>query len=220
MADVFAEVNEAMKQERLQNLWDKYGILIIGLIAVLILGTIGNEAYKSWKDNRNLEQTRQMLTILEGENKAEVIKQAQTLQPGLKGLVLISTAGGLARQGDIEEAFKIYSGIVTDLSLPDDIRALADFMVLRLMLQTEAGKSIAPEKIISGLEKVWNKPGSPLRHHARLEAAVILAENIGNYVDAKAHLQFLASEEGVPDTLRQKAVSLDVLYSLKNEMNN
>ena len=68
MADVFAEIDEAMKQEKLQNLWEKYGGLIIGILVLIILGTIGNEVYKNWTDSTNQKQTEQMLALLDGEN--------------------------------------------------------------------------------------------------------------------------------------------------------
>ncbi|MDH5722649.1 MAG: hypothetical protein OEY94_04940 [Alphaproteobacteria bacterium] len=216
MADVFAEIDEAMKQEKLQNLWEKYGGFIIGVLVLVILATAGNEIYKNWAENKNLKQTEHMLVLLEGDNKSEIIKQAQELQTGLKGLTMLNVAGDLARQGKTEEAFEIYKKMAVDNALPREVRAIADFMVLRLMMSVKTGQEITPEKIISGLEKIWNNPDSPLRYHARLEAAVILAENIRNYDDAKKQLQFLISEKSVPDSLKQKAVSLDVLYGLKN----
>ena len=219
MADVFAEIDEAMKQEKLQNLWEKYGGLIIAVLVLIVLATIGNEIYKNWAESKNQKQTAEMLTLLDGENKVEIVKQAQGLQPGLKGLTMLNVAGELARQDKLEDAFDLYKKMAADNSLPKDVRALADFMVLRLMMRVNMGQGIAPEKIISGLEKIWSNPDSPLRYHARLEAAVILAENISNYADAKKQLQFLIDEKSVPDSLKQKAVSLDVLYALKNTMN-
>tara|TARA_B100001989_G_C24540559_1_gene467309 strand:- start:34 stop:714 length:681 start_codon:yes stop_codon:yes gene_type:complete len=218
MADIFAEVDEAMKQEKLQKLWENYGSLIIGAIILVILGTIGYEVNKGWKDSTNLKQTEKMLVLLEGENTDEIIKQAAELQPGLEGLTLLNVAGNLARDGKTEEAFKLYQNMSGNTSLPRDIRSLADFMVLRLMLNVEAGQGVTAEKVISGLEKVWNNPENPLRFHARLEAAIILANNIKNYADARNHLEFLMTEKSVPDSLKQKALSLDVLYSLKQDV--
>ena len=40
MADIFHEVDEEVRRERLHKFWERYSILIIGL-AVLIVGGIG-----------------------------------------------------------------------------------------------------------------------------------------------------------------------------------
>ena len=40
MADIFHEVDEEVRRERLQKLWDRYSIYIIAL-AVLIVAAIG-----------------------------------------------------------------------------------------------------------------------------------------------------------------------------------
>ena len=49
MADIFHEVDEEVRRERLQKLWDRYSIYIIGL-AVLIVAAIGAwRAYQWWE---------------------------------------------------------------------------------------------------------------------------------------------------------------------------
>ncbi len=40
MADIFSEVDEEVRRERLKQLWDRYGIFLIAL-AVLIVAGIG-----------------------------------------------------------------------------------------------------------------------------------------------------------------------------------
>ena len=46
MADIFAEVDEELKQERLEKLWKEYGGIFISCIAAIILGTAANSGYK------------------------------------------------------------------------------------------------------------------------------------------------------------------------------
>ena len=38
MADIFNEVDEEVRRERLKQLWDRYGIFIIGLAVLLVVG--------------------------------------------------------------------------------------------------------------------------------------------------------------------------------------
>ena len=57
MADLFVEVDEALKQERLENIWKKYGGLFISVLIAIILGTAANAGYKYWKKSANIKQT-------------------------------------------------------------------------------------------------------------------------------------------------------------------
>ena len=48
MADIFREVEEDIRRDRLQQLWDKYGIYLIGLVVGIIALTslvVGWRAY-------------------------------------------------------------------------------------------------------------------------------------------------------------------------------
>jgi hypothetical protein len=44
MSDVFAEIDEVMRQERLQKIWNEYGSWIIAGLVILLLATAGASA--------------------------------------------------------------------------------------------------------------------------------------------------------------------------------
>ncbi len=52
MADIFHEVDEEVRRERLQKLWERYGIYVIAL-AVLIVAAIGVwRGYEYWETKK------------------------------------------------------------------------------------------------------------------------------------------------------------------------
>mgnify|MGYP006945477697 CR=1 FL=1 len=45
MSDIFREVDEDLRHERYKRLWDRFGVYVIGLAVVIVLGVSG---YKAW----------------------------------------------------------------------------------------------------------------------------------------------------------------------------
>ena len=74
MADIFHEVDEEVRRERLQKLWDRYSIYIIAL-AVLIVASIGAwRGYEYWQAKQAAAAGAQFETAL---NLSESGKHAE-----------------------------------------------------------------------------------------------------------------------------------------------
>ena len=48
MSDIFSEVDEEVRRERLKQLWDKYSLLIIAVAVLIVAGIGGWRAYEYW----------------------------------------------------------------------------------------------------------------------------------------------------------------------------
>ncbi|MGB1911528.1 MAG: tetratricopeptide repeat protein, partial [Candidatus Puniceispirillaceae bacterium] len=51
MADIFDEIEEELKQDRLNSLWAKYGKYLIGFAVAIVALVAGFQGYKSWQKN-------------------------------------------------------------------------------------------------------------------------------------------------------------------------
>ena len=49
MADIFNEVDEEVRRERLQKLWDRYGIYVIALAVLIVAGIGAWRGYEWWQ---------------------------------------------------------------------------------------------------------------------------------------------------------------------------
>lgn len=67
MSDMFREVDEALRQEKLNQMWEKHSSLIIGTIIGLIAGVALYTAYFGWLESRNQDRTAILYQAAEGE---------------------------------------------------------------------------------------------------------------------------------------------------------
>ena len=64
MADIFTEVDEAVRQDKAKALWKRYGWLF-GLVAIVVVGgTAAYTIYKEWQISSARSETGAILTAL------------------------------------------------------------------------------------------------------------------------------------------------------------
>ncbi len=214
MADIFAEVDEALKQEKMEKLWNKYGGFFIGFLAIIILGTAANASYKHWKTIENTKQTDVFLNIIDKENysASNLVDISADLKGGLHDISKIQAAGIFSKNGEDDKALLAYSEIANDSGANKEIRQLASYMV------TNISNDISAKEKLVALAKITSDNKNPWQNHARLDSALIEANINQNYTKARSHLAVILNTQNVPQTLKQKAQSLDIIYSLKEKI--
>lgn len=210
MANFLAEVDEALKQERMARFWNSYGGFVLGTVLLVIIGTAALSGYRLWDNGVKTAQTEKLLNALSAEDHAsELTALAKDLRPGLKTLALWQAAGEWVKKNDSPKAMELYVQIRNDASSPPDFRQLAALQISRLTAQAD------PEKGLPLLEKVANDEKNPWSDIARLEVAVLQAHHRKNFKLAREHLATLLKTESLPQSLERKARSLDMLYALQ-----
>ncbi|NJL09061.1 MAG: tetratricopeptide repeat protein, partial [Methylacidiphilales bacterium] len=49
MSDIFREVEEEVRREKLRALWDKYGGLVLALAVAIVIGVAGWRGWEWWQ---------------------------------------------------------------------------------------------------------------------------------------------------------------------------
>jgi hypothetical protein len=49
MADIFNEIDEQLRQEKIRKLWDRYGVLLLVLAVAIVAGVAGWRFYDNWR---------------------------------------------------------------------------------------------------------------------------------------------------------------------------
>lgn len=210
MADLIVEVDEAMKQERLERLWQSYGGFFMGLIAMLILGTAANAGYTHWQERKNIEQTDVYLDALidNGQTVQNLSDASQKIKnPNIKAIANIHAAGLALKENDAETAVNLYA---QNKDINPALQNLATLMAI-----TKNPKLTGQEKL-DALKPMYENESNPWHLQADLEAALISAHTKKDYTSARLHLKKIIDEPNIPSTLKKKAQSLDILYALKN----
>lgn len=211
MSDLIIEVEEAMKQERLEKLWQKYGSLLIGFLLALVLGTALNSGYKSWKTSKNEKQTAIYLSVLEQESltSEDLLKITPDLHGNFRAMAELQAAGLALDSGETDKAIELYKTVAHAPYASDDFSALAAYMVLNHSNNIEAANKIAQlESIQANDENAW-------RYHAMLDLALIYANDAQDYTKARTYLNSIIASATAPQSLQKKAQSFDLIYATK-----
>ena len=210
MADIFHEVDEEVRRERLQKLWDRYSIYIIGL-AVLIVAAIGGwQANQWWEAKKAAAAGAQFETALslsdEGkhvEADAAFGKIAAQAPAGYRILARLRVAAEIA-QSKPADAVKAYDGLAADASLGSTLQDLAAVRAGMLLVDTASLADMQRR-----LDRVA-EPGHAFRHNAR-ELLALSAWHNHDFTAARRYIDMIAGDGETPPNTRARA---DVLSAL------
>ncbi len=62
MSDIFREIDEEVRRERLRKVWDQYSNVIIAMALLIIIGIGGWRLYQWWETKQAAEAGRQFET--------------------------------------------------------------------------------------------------------------------------------------------------------------
>jgi hypothetical protein len=210
LADIFHEVDEEVRRERLKKLWDRYSIHLIA-VAVLIVAGIGAwRGYEYWVAKRAAAAGAafEAAAVLNEQGKfaeaeAAFAKVAADAPEGYRVLARMRTAGVLG-QLKPAEAVKAYDELSADASLGPIWQDLAAVRAGLLLVDTA---SLADMR--RRLDPVA-EPTRSFRHTAR-ELLALSAWRNHDLPAARRYLDMIAGDAESPVGTRARA---DVLSGL------
>lgn len=132
MSDIFREVDEEVRHERLKKLWKAYGGYVVGLAAAVVLGVAVNVGWGEYRRSRT-EHEGQAFTaaarLVAANKPAEAAKRfaslAEDADTGYRSLARLRQAEALFAAGSIDEAVRVLDALAADDGAEDDLRGLA-----------------------------------------------------------------------------------------------
>lgn len=213
MSDLLAEVDEALRYERIEEFWKKHGRTIIAAIIIIIGTTASMSAYKAWDKSVKIQQTSEVFALLESNEFPNNISEAKLdLRSGLKAIVLLRAGEAFMAKGDTQNAITTFERAAQDSKIEDDFRHLALLQSLRLKAQAETPDNAA---IISELSPIINNEQSPWQLYALLDASLIASDGMHDYAQALAYINQVLDSQKTPETLRTRASNLAHVFTLK-----
>lgn len=190
MVDIFQDVDEALRREKIAALWQAHGGLIVGIVIALVLGTGAYSAYKSWSDKRMAEQTENFWVAQESASPDGSSGKTLTLDSSgrLRTLALLTQAGALADKAKIEEARKAYEALAADRGADPLARDFATVMAARMVSETSSVTLDSAQQQLKALDMIIAKKDSPWGAAARLSAATLCAEILKDLPRARTYI--------------------------------
>lgn len=208
MADIFREVDEALREDKARALWNRYRNWIVGVALTIVLATATFVWWQNWTQSRNQNQTAALeaarVTGLQdaGAGADAMSGLAVEASGGRAVLARFYEAGLLAEAGDRQGAALAYQALSEEggLSAPwgDLARLLAGLHGL------EAGDD--PEDIRDRIGPLADGDG-PWRYSAR-EILALVDLRAGLTADAADAFRQLAEDPVAPADMRERADEL------------
>ncbi len=210
MSDIFQEVDEEVRRERLKQLWDRYGNIIIGIAFVLVLGIGGWRAYQWWEAKKAAENGARfeaaLSLVAEGKHADAEAAFARIAAEGTSGyriLARFQEAAELARR-DARAAVNVYDAIAADSGVSPPLRDLANIHAALLLVDTAS-----LDEMRRRLEPISASGGS-FRHSAR-ELMAFAAWRAGNPEATRRWFEMIAADPESPAAIRTRVEMLIAL---------
>lgn len=205
MDNFIEEVDEELKRERYQELWRKYGRLVVGAALLVLIVVAGSVGWRQYQANQRIEAGLRYVSAIElvtAGKTQEALAAFKALgregAAGYSDLARFQEAAVLARQGNEAAAAEVYDALAKD----DGVDPL--FRNLALLLYALNVADRADPKALAERVKPLTEAGNPWRFSA-LEITALLYRRRGDVAAAKAIYQKLADDETAPPKLRVRA---------------
>lgn len=149
------EVEEEIRREQMQKIWERYNGLILGAVALIVIGVGGYQFLES----RRIEASQsagaefaKALQLSEDKKDDDAVKAfdaiAQSSAAGYSALAKLNVAGAQARAGKTAEAIAVYESIANQSGGDALLKNYAQLQVATLKLgdgdYTEQQNRLAP----------------------------------------------------------------------------
>jgi hypothetical protein len=210
VADIFHEVDEEVRRERLKKLWDRYSIYLIALAVLIVVGMSAWRGYEYWMVKRAAAAGAAFEAAAalseqgkHAEAEAAFAKVAADAPAGYRVLARMRAANVLA-QVKPADAVKAYDELSADVSIDTTWQDLAAVRAGMLLVDT------APLADMRRRLDPLAEPSRSFRHTAR-ELLALSAWRNHDVPAARRYLDMIATDAETPQGTRARA---DVLSGL------
>lgn len=207
---IFQEIDEEVRRERLQKLWNQYGNYILAAVILIVLAVAGYRLYEYYENKKAGEfgaayeaASRLSTEGKHAEAEAAFAKIAAEGTPGYRVLARMRVAAETGLR-DREAGVKAYEAIAADAGLSQDMRDLATVRA-GLLLADRASL----DEMRSRLEPL-TASSKPYRHSAR-ELIALAAWRAGDAAVAKRWFDMIMADADTPTGIRQRVQMFQAL---------
>lgn len=205
MVDIFDEVDEEVRRERMAAAARRYGPFVGGGVVVVLAVVAGLTFWRQYQETQRQDAGATFLSAARAQ-QAEPTAGRDAFQElaaegpaGYQLLARFKEAEALAAAGDRKEAIDALNA-VEGLEAPERYKALARVLALGLRSYNEKPEALLP------LVEPLTAPGQPWRALA-VEQAAMLEWKLGRLDAARARLQGLSADLDAPQGVRARAAA-------------
>jgi hypothetical protein len=214
--NIFHEVDEEVRRERLKKLWDRYGTYIVALAFLFVAGIGGWRGYEWWEAKKAIEAGAAFeaaATLAEqdkhDEAQAAFRKVAAEGTSGYRKLARLREAIELA-QRDPKAAIVAFDALAADSAMG---RELQDVAAIRAAFL--AADIATPDEMRQRLEPLAG-PDNAFRHSAR-ELLALAAWRANDAAALKRWGETISTDPQTPGSVRSRIEMLTALLAAEGK---
>jgi hypothetical protein len=212
LADIFHEVDEEVRRERLQKLWDRYSILIIAIAVVIVAGIGAWRSYEWWQAKQAAAAGAKFEVALTLSEQGKHVEAEQAFAQiaaeapaGYRVLARFRAAAELA-QTKPADAVTAFDKIAADASLSQTLQDLAGLRAS--MLLVDSAPLVEMKKRLDPIAEA----GRSFRGSAR-EMLALSAWHNHDIATARHYIDMMANDAETPPGARARAEVLSALIA-------
>ena len=216
MSDIFTEVDEEVRRERLKKLWDRYGNLVIAAAVVAVISVGGWRGYQYYEAKQAAAAGAQFDAAADladqgktADAEAAFGKIAAEGTAGYRALARLRLAATAAER-DPKAAVAAYDAIANDGSVAKVFQEFAGVRAGMLLVDS------APLAEITKRLEPLAQAGGAFRHSAR-ELLALAAVQATDSAAAKKWFDMILGDAETPQSLRTR---IDMLMTLNGTSNS
>ncbi len=203
MTNIFDEIDEELRRDRVAAFWKRHSTKLIALAVILVAGVGAWRFY----ENRQLEASQQAgarfdaALQLTRDGKTAEAEQALSaiVQDNVRGYRDLARLRAAAEAGrtDAAKGIAAFQAIASDAAVPQELQQLATLRAAMLRLDTED-----PKAVMATLEPLAS-PTAPFRNSAR-ELLGLAALKAGDYEAAGRWFDQIVTDRSAPAALMSR----------------
>jgi hypothetical protein len=203
VTDIFREVEEDVRRERIEKLWKIYGNYVIAALVLLFAGIGGWQLWQRHEQQERMKVAGAFIAAQRISNPQAAagtfVDLARTAPKGYATLARLSEAGAMLASGQRDNAIDLYKQIAKDDSGP--IGAVARLRAAWALADTSSRANL------SDLLKPLDQPGDAWRENAE-EVLAYADYRAMDTKSALARYTILSLDPEAPDALRARAKAM------------
>jgi len=217
VADIFHDIEDGLRQDRLKKLWRRSRWPILGLVLAIVAAVVAFVLVRDATETRQLEQASKFFSAIETLERGDKITAGDMFtsladsaeDKGYATFSRLRSAQSYVANGDIQSAVAIYDGIAGNGSIDPLYRDLSVYLAADLLIDSASFKEVN-QRLSSIMidSNVW-KPMAQ-------ETLGIAAYKAGQTDKAKEIFLSLSKEQTVPPGVKDRAIKLLATLSKDN----
>jgi len=210
LGDIFREIDEELRQERLEKLWKAYGKYAIAGAVVLVLAVAAFRGWQEYRVKQRVAESGQYMAAIalmtDGKDKEAgdlFAAMADKAGDAYGALARFQQAALKTKAGDAAGAIALYDGLARDDSLSKPLRDAA----LLLAVMHAMDRPDADAKALSARLDPLLADHGPWRSSAS-ELAGLLALKSGDAAKARERFKAIADDTEAPPNVRARATEI------------